>query len=315
MKFVSYDDADTIPNLVVDGAAARGTVLTLSHWPKSGTPPALRADTSAEIVFNYLDTPGVHVDVEAVSNNHFDEDGLIGVFALTEPALAADRRALLLEAARAGDFGVSRSRQAARLAFVLAAYADPRSSPLPQSTFAGSHQAVTARLYREMLHALPHVMTHVEDFQSLWQAEDRAFEQTDRYIDAGVITIEPHDDLDLAIVRVPADVPAPHPMALHTRTPRSRLIVVHGASVELRYRYESWVQFVSRPIAPRIDLTPLAADLTEREVRGRWVFDGVDQITPRLYLDGASTSIPVDTVIAAMEHALRTGPAAWNPYD
>ena len=43
---------------------------------------ALRADTSAEIVFNYLETPSLHVDVDAVSNNHFDEDGLIGIFTL-----------------------------------------------------------------------------------------------------------------------------------------------------------------------------------------------------------------------------------------
>jgi len=55
----------------------------------SGTPAALRADTSAEIVFNYLDAPDAHVGVDGVSNNHFDEDGLIGIFALMQPALAA----------------------------------------------------------------------------------------------------------------------------------------------------------------------------------------------------------------------------------
>ena len=36
------------------GAALPDTVLTLSHWPKSGTPRALKADTSTGIVFNYL---------------------------------------------------------------------------------------------------------------------------------------------------------------------------------------------------------------------------------------------------------------------
>ena len=98
MQFIAYDAAATVPNIVVDGAAAPGTVLTLSHWPKSGTPAALRADTSAEIVFNYLDTPSVHVDVDAVSNNHFDEDGLIGIFTL----VAARPRVTLAGPARRG---------------------------------------------------------------------------------------------------------------------------------------------------------------------------------------------------------------------
>ena len=74
-------------------------------------------------------------------------------------------------------------------------------------------------------------------------------------------------------------------MALHTRTPHSRLIVVRGTSAELRYRYEGWVQFVSRQVAPRVDLAPLAAELTAEEAVGRWLFDGVDHITPRLYHD------------------------------
>jgi hypothetical protein len=137
MRFVPYAEAADLPNIVVDGAAAAATVLTLSHGPKSGTPETLRADTSAEIVFKYLDAPAMHVDVSAASNNHFDEDGLIGIFALTRPDLAARWRALLVEIARAGDFGICRSRNAARLAFVLAAYAEQSSSPLPRSTFAG----------------------------------------------------------------------------------------------------------------------------------------------------------------------------------
>ena len=315
MHFIAYDAAATVPNIVVDGAAAPGTVLTLSHWPKSGTPAALRADTSAEIVFNYLDTPSLHVDVDAVSNNHFDEDGLIGIFTLVKPALASRKRALLIEIARAGDFGVCRSRHAARIAFVLSAYAAPESSPLPRATFAGPHRDVAVRLYEEMLPILPHLMTHVEDFQKLWEAEERALDESEAFLDGGIIEIESRGDRDLAIVRVPAHVPVPHPMALHTRTPHSRLIVVHGTSAELRYRYEGWVQFVSRQVAPRVDLAPLAAELTAEEAAGRWVFDGVDHITPRLYHDGPGTSLPVEDVVARMTQALRVGGAAWNPYE
>src|SRR5262245_61496807 len=112
MQFVPYTNVEAVPNVIVDGAATRNTVLTLSHWPKSGTPADLRADTSAAIVFNYLDSPRFHVGASAVSNNHFDEDGLVGIFAMLNPALAAAHRDLLIDAAQAGDFGVFKTRHA-----------------------------------------------------------------------------------------------------------------------------------------------------------------------------------------------------------
>ncbi len=59
--FVAYEELSRTPNIVVDGSGNAATVITLSHWPKSGTPQALKADTSTEIVFNYLATPRFHV--------------------------------------------------------------------------------------------------------------------------------------------------------------------------------------------------------------------------------------------------------------
>ena len=79
-RFVPYPDLEGIPNVVVDGARHADTLLTLSHWPHSGTPPALKADLSAQIAFRYLDSPVWHVDTEVVSNNHFDEDGLASAY-------------------------------------------------------------------------------------------------------------------------------------------------------------------------------------------------------------------------------------------
>jgi hypothetical protein len=315
LRFLPYAEAATVPNIVVDGAAAAKTVMALSHWPKSGTPTRLRADTSTEIAFNYLDAPSVQVDVGSVTNNHFDEDGLIGIFALTEPALAASQRPLLIDVANAGDFGIYRSRAAARIAFVLAAYSDRATSPLPSATFAGPYSDVTAKLYQELLPLVPRLISSIEEFRALWEDADRRLTDGEALLDRKVVTIEPHDDLDLAIVRVPSDVAVPPAMALHTRTPHSRLILVHGDAVELRYRYEGWVQFASRPIAPRVDLTGLAAELTAQETAGEWSFGGVDSITPTLHFDGARSSLPVDDVVSRMSEVLRTGLPAWDPYD
>ena len=76
-RYLGYDDSRAVPNMVVDGAANESTVLTLSHWPGAPTPPELARDVSAEIAFAYLDAPCAHPPAEVVTNNHFDQNGLV----------------------------------------------------------------------------------------------------------------------------------------------------------------------------------------------------------------------------------------------
>ena len=316
MRFLPYPGA-TIPNIIVDGARNSHTVLTLSHWPKSGSPTELKGDTSTAIVFNYLDAPDCHVEVEAVSNNHFDEDGLIGILALLQPGFALRHRDLLLDVAQAGDFGVFERRQAARVAFVLSAYADPDTSPLPADLFTRPYPLLAGELYVQLLDVLPRLIASVEDYRELWESEDAKLTASEELIDQGLVTIEEQPDLDLAIVRLPEDLTRCHPLALHNRTTCCRLLLLQGRRVQLQYRYESWVQLASRKPAPRVDLSELASELNRDETtEGRWVFDGVEQITPRLHLEGsAHTSVPLDAIVKRVEHHLRTGRPAWDPYD
>jgi len=316
MRFLPYPSA-TIPNIIVDGARNGHTVLTLSHWPKSGSPKELQGDTSTAIVFNYLDAPDHHVEVEAVSNNHFDEDGLVGIFALLQPSFADRHRDLLLDVAQAGDFGVFERRQAARIAFALSAHADPDSSPLPAELFTRPYPVMAGELYIQLLDVLPKLIANVEDYRGLWESEDATLAASEELINQGLVTIEEQHDLDLAIVRLPEDLTRCHPFALHNRTTCSRLLLLQGRRVELQYRYESWVQLASRKPAPRVDLSQLASELNRDETtEGRWVFDGVEQITPRLHIEGsAHTSAPLDAIVKRVEHHLRTGQPAWDPYD
>ena len=315
MRFLPYLSA-TIPNIIVDGARNSHTVLTLSHWPRSGSPAALKGDTSTAIVFNYLDAPDCHVDVDAVSNNHFDEDGLVGIFALLQPAFAERHRDLLVDVAQAGDFGVFDRRDAARIAFVLSAYADPDSSPLPADLFSRPYPALAGELYIRLLDVLPTLIVGVDAYRAMWESEDAKLTASEELINQGVVTIEEKPDLDLAIVRLPEDLRC-HPFALHNRTICSRLLLLEGRRAELLYRYEGWVQLASRRPAARVDLSELASELNRDETTGgHWVFDGVDEITPRLHLDGsAHTSVPLDAIVKRVEHHLRTGRPAWDPYD
>ena len=78
-------------------------------------------------------------------------------------------------------------------------------------------------------------------------------------------------------------------MAVHPRIARMRVLTaLPDGTLSLRHRYETWVDYASRPLPPRVDLAPLLPRLQALERRpGTWRFDGVEPIRPRLYLAGA----------------------------
>ena len=130
LRYESYEQTADRPNVVVDGSPNAGTVVTLTHWPGIPCPPGTEADLSAQMAFRYLDRGAdLHGAAEVVTNNHFDQDGLVAVYALSRPGDALARRDLLEDLAAAGDFGTFRSRDAARLSMAIDAYADPDRSP------------------------------------------------------------------------------------------------------------------------------------------------------------------------------------------
>ena len=116
MRYVPWDELKGRPNIIVDGYPADGTLITLSHWRGSGSPEELADDLSTQIAFRYLDRPDLKVDAELVSNNHFDEDGLAGIYAILHPDEALAHRERIIDVASAGDFGVFTDRGAARRA-------------------------------------------------------------------------------------------------------------------------------------------------------------------------------------------------------
>jgi hypothetical protein len=325
--YLPYAEAARSPNIVVDGASNGQGVLTLSHWPKSGTPWPLKADTSVGIVFNYLDNPDWHRDVPPVTNNHFDEDGLVSVFCLIEPEHALARRDLLIEVSKAGDFTASKSREAARIAFAIARLGDRALSPWGADSFPRDYDEYCAFVYARLLGEFGALIEDVEGHRALWAEEDALLEASEGAFLSGEATIEERRDVDLAIVRVPAGWPdrpahryaqhlnvAIHRMAAYNRTACNRVALLCGNRVNFSYRYESWVQLVSHRPPRRVDLSPLAARLTEMD-NVAWRFDGVEDTTPSLRPEGDRSSLDHERFLDALVQSLREGKDAWNPYD
>lgn len=305
MRYLDYELSRTVPNVVVDGAANESTVLTLSHWPGAPAPPGLARDLSAEMAFAHLDAPADHAPAEIVTNNHFDQDGLVGIHALVDPERSLEHRDLLIDVAAAGDFATYRDRRAARASMVL--------SRLASAETTCSYSEFTDQLYTDLLPRLLPIVLEIDRHRDLWGDEDDELAASERAIERGAVAIDERPDIDLAIVTIDASEPTRrghrfggdvfdglHPMAIHNATGRFRLLLVHGRRYRYVDRYETWVQYRSRPTLPRIDLRPLAGELTALETGDvRWQAGAPSALTPELTHDGESTIAP-----AALVHEL-----------
>jgi hypothetical protein len=333
VRFIPYAEARQQPNIVVDGAPLPSTLLTLSHWPNNQSPAGARRDTSTATVFAWLDKPEPQISVPFVTNNHFDEDGLFSVFALTEPQQAQAMRELLIAASFAGDFGVVRRRDAARLCFIIEALSDPASGALPATVFAAPDRVVA--LYQAVLPLLPEIVRDLQQgsprFGALWAVQDAHLRVSEALLADGSVTIEELADVDLAIVRIPPQLAARpvrryledeqaavHPFAVNSATRCTRLLRVQGQHYEFEYRYESWLQIASRRVPLRVRLEGVVERLNALEADApRWIADDpMTGIVPRLRRsDGSPSTLSLEAVVAELRSAFNSAPVAWDPYD
>lgn len=325
-RYVGYAASASRPNVVVDGSPNETTVLTLTHWPGYPQPAGFQFDLSAEMAFRYLDRPIDHPPAEAVTNNHFDQDGLVGLHALIEPELSLRHRQLLIEVAGAGDFAIYRDRRAARASMTIDAYADADRSPIA-AQISGPYDAQCVVLYEETLPLLVSMAVDGERFRELWSDEDAELTASEQAIANGVVTIEEVPNVGLAVVTIPELEPSRsghrfagnsfdevHPMALNNATDCLRLLVVHGRRYQFVDRYETWVQYRSRPTLPRADMRPLADQLGERETgSATWTASAPGSLMPTLRV-AEESSLSADVVREMVVSHLRAAPAAWDPY-
>ncbi|MEA3054965.1 MAG: hypothetical protein QOD30_397 [Actinomycetota bacterium] len=308
LRYLEYEASRSVPNVVVDGSPNESTRLTLTHWPGHPAPDGFADDLSAQMAFRYLDSDmSLHGEAEVVTNNHFDQDGTVSIFALTSPDVALAHRDLLVDVASAGDFGTYRDRRAARISMVLSWWSVTEPDP-----------------FSVALDSLPALLRDPDAFRSLWEVEDASLCASEDAVRDGRISVVDEPELDLAIVTVDPSInglwghrftarriDGVHPMAINNVTDMSTVAITHGSRFTLTHRYETWVQYVSRPRPHRVALLPLARRLTSMDAV-RWRADAVGDLIPTLSHEGASTLPPDRFLELAREH-LRTAPPAWDP--
>ena len=294
MQYKAYHKLNGFPNIIVDGSPTDNTVLSLSHWKGVPTSEILKADVAAEVTFNYLSHPELKVDADFVSNDHFDEDGLVSVFTLVYPEYALRNKELLIGIANAGDFGIYSDLQAARLSFIISSYSSEKTSPLDSKIFQMKYSDQCEALYNEMLILLPELIENTQRFKAHYEKEEDFLLESEFYFQNNFVQIEELKDLDLAILRISPEIKIKrkervanllHPMSIHNRTRCFKILLVCENEYELYYRYESWVDYISEKHPPRIDLHDFRWDLNLIENGfNEWKFTGVNAIISRLKL-------------------------------
>jgi hypothetical protein len=274
LKFVAYSEAlRGRRKISVDGLVP--DALCLTHWPGNGTPPALKADTSTEIVIRLLASgrfDEVTRGYEVVTNNHFDTDGVIPSWLLLNPDADRGLFAGLVAAARAGDFLWVEDERAAKFNFLVESYADATISPL-RAKFDGLARHERDQLCYDALHAeMPGIFVEVERHRDLWERDwDRWRRNRDEA--AATARLTEHPDRFFAFVEGTKYYNLRALLNL-TRMDRVLLAWPYGDGWRYQFVYSkySWYD-VTRPCGKRVEFGPLVEALAsmERAPRGRWV--------------------------------------------
>ena len=317
MIFTYYDERlDAVPFLCVDGVVESG--VNVSHWPGNRTPPHLKADTSTEMALKLARDPGRAVWLQGVSivtNNHFDTDGLLSVFAALRPEEALRHEKELIQAARTGDFGEWTTPEAFKFDAVVTAYDDERRSPIASEIRGRPEHERYQIVYDRLLSALPELLTGAAAHQEMWSARLQAYMRSMMRM-KDVARIREHEPARLTVIETgePLDEMARFNVARHHRV-LTATRTADGFVYEMAFQIFSWFETVTPPRGGRFDLTDAGHELDRLETggAGRWTYTGDDSLESRLYRAAADGSpvpstLPLETVESHLLRILERHP-------
>jgi uncharacterized protein DUF6687 len=337
MRFEFYSDAIAgLPKLSVDGTVENA--IHFSHWNGNHTPLSVKADTSTEIVLNVAAAPNrdeLTQGIELVTNNHFDTDGVLSVWAMLNGERALELRAQLIAAAEAGDFCEPSTVQGVRASIVIQGSDSPTDHsgyPLADQ-LAGKAVEDDARAYELVLPHVERVITNTNEYEELWRdswtrietaldsfakGESRVAEDADAKL--STMTLAPQIFGSLGFDRYHHSAP----FTAISRHARGELFLIatpleRGWAYRLDYPYYSWAETVVRPRIPRRDFTTLVAELNSADSspNGRWEIDSSELSSAIKFRDRngilAASQLSPDLVTGYVRAATREVAIAAGP--
>jgi hypothetical protein len=288
--FVPFAQLRQQPTIVVDSVGL-GAVLTLAHWRAAPTPEPLRDDTSAGSVLRALHQPATPgLEAAAVTANHFDIDGFVGVWSLLNPGLAWQHEELLRKVAILGDFReIDWAHPLADTALQLvcwlnaeekARFYEPFGAPIRRRR----EDEASAEKFEWFLPRFAEILQNPAAGRATWQPEYERVKAAVLQMQPPLTNLQRYPEIGLVVIRTPNPVPY---YALFGPTAGFDIVLslYDGNRYELEYKYTTWIDLESRPTLPRIPLAPLVARLNTLETSGQtWSADGITNTGPLLRL-------------------------------
>jgi hypothetical protein len=276
----------------VDGKYGHG--LNLSHWRGVNNLKNLMADTSAGICINVIEKQPKLLQTEWVSANHFDIDALVSVFILLNPSFSLSHKDLLIRIAEIADFrhfsGSELDLLACKIIFTINSIEEKKFyRPFGYIELKLEEADVCFNKFIYFLNIFKDIITNINQYEQEWKEEFvrllADFELIKRQS-----TIDDFPYLGLRCVKAPKPL---HYYALMQTSDAFDMIlsIYDGNFYELELKYTSWVDIVSRPVFPRIQLLPLAEILNSYEKSNyQWQCDTIYDTGPILRLESEKSS-------------------------
>ncbi|QJX49243.1 hypothetical protein HMJ29_12770 [Hymenobacter taeanensis] len=280
------------PTIVVDSTGL-GTTLTLAHWRGAATPEPLRDDTSAGSVLRALHAPRFPgLEAPAVTANHFDVDGFVGVWSLLNPALALRHEHLLRLTATLGDFRELDwhdpwAEHALKLVCWLNAEEKARFyEPFGAPALRRREDEASAEKFNWFLPRFQEILENPEAGRAAWEPEVERVRQAVAIMQSASTTTRAYPEIGLLVVSTPE--PLPYYALFGPSAGYDMVLSLYNENrYEFEYKYTTWIDLESRPTLPRLPLTGLAACLNAQEQGPHsWTYDGVTDTGPLLRLQG-----------------------------
>ncbi|GAB3634858.1 hypothetical protein GCM10027422_04480 [Hymenobacter arcticus] len=290
--FVPFGQLRRQPTIVVDSTGL-GAALTLAHWRGAATPAALRDDTSAGSCLRALRAPATPgLAARAVTANHFDVDGFIGMWALLHPALALTHEPLLRLVATLGDFReLDWANPLAEYALQLVCWLNAEEKkhfyePFGAPARRRREDEASAEKFAWFLPRFAAILQNPVVGRAAWEPEYTRVKRAVATLQGPLTQRSEYPEIGLVVIRTPE--PGPY-YALFGPTAGFDwvLSLYDGQRYELEAKYTTWIDLESRPTLPRLPLPTLATRLNELETSNyRWAADGLTDTGPLLRLAG-----------------------------
>ncbi|OUJ72466.1 DUF6687 family protein [Hymenobacter crusticola] len=290
--FVPFAQLRQQPTILVDSTGL-GAALVLAHWRGAATPESLRDDTSAGSVLRALRAPTVPgFAAAAVSANHFDVDGFVGVWSLLYPEAALRHEALLRLTATLGDFReLDWNNPLADHALKLVCWLNAKEKALFYPPFGAPavrrrEDEASADKFAWFLPAFGEILENPEVGRGAWEPEFVRVHEASAVMQSSATYLTRYPEIGLLVVHTPEPLPY---YALFGPTAGFDMVLscYGGQRYEFEYKYTTWIDLESRPTLPRLPLDNLATRLNALETSARrWTFDPVTDTGPLLRLAG-----------------------------